>query len=301
MSWILITIFAHLLSSVAYIFDKHIVTDTKLKPISYTFYSGIFQISYIALIPFVGFVLPENPMMILLGIGDGALFILALLVFYKGLKLGEASRVIPVVGASIPIFTASLAFIILNENLDQRQLLAFAFLVLGGSLISAKFKSRKLYAIKGLALAITSGFLFALYYTLMKLLYSNSHFASGFILIQIGGFLGALLLVLIKKNRPEIFSISKGSTKSSTSLFIIAKVVAAVAALMLNYAISIEGSKITVINALQAVQYIFLLIFAFILAKKMPSFLNEQFSRSIAAQKIVSVFIIAIGLYFLAF
>jgi len=302
MLWIILTIFAHFLSSIVYIFDKHIVTDTRLKPISYTFFSGIFQISYVALIPFIGFSVPDDPVIVWLGIGDGALFILALLIFYRGLKLGEASRVVPVVGASIPIFTASLAFVILNERLDDRQLISFIFLVLGGSLISAKFKSGKLYAIKGLALAITSGFLFALYYTLLKLLYISCDFASGFILIQIGGFLGAFSLILIHKNRHEILSVSssKGHEKSSTGFFIVAKIIAAIAAIMLNYAISIEGSKITVINSLQAVQYIFLLIFALILAKKMPSFLNEQFSKSIAVQKTISVLLIASGLYFLA-
>ncbi len=301
MLWITLTIFAHFLSSVVYIFDKHIVTDTKLRPISYTFYSGIFQISYIATIPFIRFTLPENAEIILICLGNGALFILALLVFYKGLKIGEASRVIPVVGASIPIFTASLAFIILSERLDQRQLLSFAFLVFGGSLISAKFVNGKIYAIKGLALAMAAGFLFALYYTLLKFLYINADFASAFIIIQIGGFLGALSLLMTQKNRLEILSVSKSRSKFSGALFVFAKLTAAIAAITLNYAISIEGSKITIINSLQSVQYVFLLLFAFILAKKMPSFLNEQFTRSVAAQKIISVLLIVAGLYFLAY
>lgn len=301
MLWIILTIFAHFLSSIVYIFDKHIVTDTKLKPISYTFYSGIFQISYIALIPFIGFVLPENPWISFLGIANGALFILALIIFYKGLKLGEASRVVPVVGASIPIFTASLAYIILNETLNGRQFISFSFLVFGGALISARFRNGKIHAIKGLALAITSGFIFATYYTLLKLLYINSQFASGFVLIQIGGFLGAFSLLLFRRNRSEIFSIPGSRAKKSNVLFIFTKITAAISAILINYAISIEGSKVTVINSLQSVQYIFLILFAFILAKKMPSFLDEQFTRSIATQKIISVLLIGIGLYFLAF
>lgn len=301
MLWIILTIFAHFLSSIVYIFDKHIVTDTKLKPLSYTFYSGIFQISYIAAIPFIDFHLPDSSLIILIAIANGALFMLALLIFYKGLKIGEASRVIPVVGASIPIFTSSLAFIILSEQLDQRQLISFIFLVFGGSLISAKFANGKIYAIKGLALAMISGFLFALYYTLLKFLYLIADFASIFIIIQIGGFLGALSLLIIRKNKLEILSASKSNSKTSGIMFVFTKLTAAIAAIILNYAISLEGSKITIINSLQSVQYVFLLFFAFIFAKKMPSFLNEQFSRSIAVQKIISVFLIITGLYFLAF
>lgn len=299
MTWIIITIFAQLLSSVAYIFDKHIVTDTKLKPISYTFYTGIFQILYIAAMPFVGFILPAEPAYVYLGIANGALFILTLIIFYKALKLGEASRVIPVVGASIPIFTAALAFIILNERLEGSQFISFSFLVFGGALMSSRFRHGKLYAIKGLSLAIIAGFFFALYYTVLKLLYDNTHFSSAFILVQIGGFLGALSLIAYKKYRLEIFDANNKGAKSLNAMFVFAKIIAAAAGLMINYAISIEGSKISVINALQSVQYVFILVFAIILAKKMPSFINEQFSGGIVMQKIISLSFIGIGIYLL--
>jgi len=300
MSWIFLTIFANFLSALVSITDKYIVSNTKLKPISYTFYSGIFQILYILIIPFMGFHVPEFRYL-LLGVFDGALFIFTLLIFYKALRIGEASRVVPTVGASVPIFTASLAYIILGEKLTAWQFISFVFLVLGGVLISSKFSKGKMIAIKGVLIAIFAGFLFALYYTLMKLLYFNVRFFDAFLIIQIGGFLGSTFLLLSKKHRIEIFNIPSTISRGTTNVMLPAKLLAAFSALILNYAISIEGSKITVINALQAVQYGFLLLLAVILSKKIPSLFHEQLSRNIITQKIISIILISVGLYFLTF
>jgi uncharacterized membrane protein len=300
MSWIFLTIFANFLSALVSMTDKHIVSNTKLKPISYTFYSGIFQVLYILIIPILGFRTPDLKLL-LLGILIGALFIFTLLVFYKALRIGEASRVVPTVGAAVPIFTASLAYIILGEQLTNWQFISFVFLVLGGILISSKFSKGKMIAIKGVLIAILAGFLFALYYTLMKLLYLNVGFIDGFLLIQIGGFIGSSLLLLSKNNRKEIFNVPSTIKKGTTRLILPAKLVAAFAALILNYAISIEGSKITVINALQSVQYGFLLFLAILLSKKIPSLFHEQLSKSIITQKVISIVLISIGLYFLTF
>lgn len=300
MSWITITIIAHLLFAAAYVIDKHIVSDTKIRPISYTFYSGIFQILYLALIPFVGFRFPDI-FYATIGVLNGALFIAALVVFYKALKLGETSRVVPTVGASVPIFTVSLSYVILYQLLSVRQFFAFTFFLLGGVLLSSKFSNGKISAVKGTGLAITAGFLFALYYTLMKLVYEveSISFFDGFLLIQIGGFLGALLLLLSRKNRLEIFSAPKKMQNKTTTLFISNKILAALAAALLSYAISIEESAVAIINALQGVQYVFIFIIAVILSKKFPSLFQEQLNRNIIAQKIIAIALIGVGLFLL--
>ncbi len=298
MGWIFLTIAANFLSALVSITDKHIVSNTKLKPISYTFYSGIFQILYVLIIPITGFEIPEFKYVIL-GVFDGALFILSLLIFYKALRIGEASRVVPTVGVAIPIFTASLAYIILGEQLTHWQFISFVFLVLGGVLMSSKFSKGKMIAIKGVLVAIFAGFLFALYYSLMKLMYLRVGFLDGFLLIQIGGFIGSAFLLLSDAHRKEIFDIPSTIGKGTTKLMLPAKLIAAFSALILNYAISIEGSKITVINALQAVQYGFLLLLAVVLSKKIPSLFHEQLSKNIITQKIISIVLISVGLYFL--
>ena len=298
MSWILITILAHLLNAVVLIIDKHLVSNTVLRPVAYTFYSGIFQIGFLLLIPIVGFTFPETRYLII-GILNGALFILALLVFYKALKLGETSRIVPVVGAVVPIFTVFLSFLILGEFLAIKQFFAFIFFVVGGFLLSSKVNNGKLFMIKGFLLAIIAGFLFALYYTLVKYLYLQISFLDGFFLFQLGGFLGASLLLLSKQNRIKIFSTPQTIKKRMAHLFVSNKLIATLAAIMIFYAISIEESSVAIINSLQASQYVFLLIFAFILSKKMPDLYNEQVGKKVIIKKLLAIGLIGVGLVLL--
>lgn len=297
-SWILITIAAHFINATVVIIDKHIVSNTVLKPVVYTFYSGVFQILFIALIPFVGFTMPETKLFIL-GIFNGALFILALLVFYKALKLGEASIVMPIVGVTIPIFTVLLSYIILSVVLTIGQFIAFSFFVAGGFLLSAKLDHGKFSIAKGFLLAILAGFIFALYYTLIKYLYLQISFFDGFFLFQFGGFLGAMLLLISRQNREKIFSAPETIKKRTAYLFVPNKILAALAATLIFYAISIEGSKVAIINSLQSIQYVFVLLFALILSKRLPKLYHEQAGNGVIFQKVSAIILIGIGLVLL--
>ncbi|MCK5476054.1 MAG: DMT family transporter [Candidatus Pacebacteria bacterium] len=298
MSWILITIVAHFFNAIVSIMDKHLVSNTVLKPVAYTFYSGIFQVLFLLLIPFVGFTLPKIDLLFI-GIGTGSLFILTLLIFYKALKISEASRVIPVIGATIPIFTVFLSYIILGELLSVNQLFAFVFFIIGGFLLSLKHTRGVFSLFPGFKLAVLAGFLFAFYYTLIKLLYLDLGFFDGFILLQIGGFVGSLFLLISKSNREKIFSTPDTIKKNTAYLFIPNKILAATAAIMIFYAISIQGSKISIINSLQAFQYVFVLLLAIILSKKIPSLFHEQLNKKILKMKITAIIIIGIGLFLL--
>ncbi|MCK4891954.1 MAG: DMT family transporter [Candidatus Pacebacteria bacterium] len=297
-SWILITIIAHFLNAVVLIIDKHLVSNTVLRPVAYTFYSGIFQILFVAAIPIIGFTFPEAKY-IISGILIGALFILSLLIFYKAIRLSAASRVIPVVGGAVPIFTFFLSYIFLGERLTLWQTIAFILLVLGGVVMSSKLNNGKIEIIKGFFLAILAGLLFAIYYTSTKFLFLNLPFFEGFILLQVGGFLGALALLAPANNRKIIFSTPKTIKKRTAYLFVPNKILAAIAAVMIFYAISIKESSVSVINSLQASQYVFLLILAIILSKKLPDLYNEQTDKKTIAQKLLAIGLIGIGLVLL--
>ena len=298
LSWILITILAQFLYSIVSIVDKYLVSNTILKPIAYTFYVGIFQVLFLALIPITGFTFPESKYLIV-GILNGSLFILALLVFYRAVWLSEVSRIIPIIGGAIPIFTFFLAYAFLNEKLSFWQFIAFLFFVLGGVLMSSKFTVKDIVVVKGFYFAIFAAFLFAIYYSVTKFLFLHIPFIDGFMILQVGGFLGALALLISSKNRKIIFSTPKTIKKKTTYLFISNKILAALAAVMIFYAISIKESDVAIINSLQAIQYVFLLIFAFILSKKLPNLYNEQVGKKVIAQKLLAIGLIGVGLVLL--
>jgi len=307
--WILIAVFAHFLNAVTAIVDKHIVSDKVMKPVVYAFYSGIFQIEYLLAIPVLAVLWPEIAFrfpsweLFALAAFAGALFIFTLTIFYQAIRLAEVSRVTPMVGVSVPVFTFLLSFIFLGESLSARQGVAFTLFLIGGFFMSANISQGRITKVRGTALALVSGFLFASYYVIIDFLFGRVGFLDAFILIQFGGFLGAVLLLVPSKSRREILGMKEEENdiienRTSAVLFVSDKLTSAVAAFLLTYSISI--GDVVIVNSLQATQYAFTLILAIILSKKLPSFCREQTGKDVILQKSFSLVLIAIGLILIA-
>lgn len=306
--WIPLTVLGHFLNALAATIDKHLVSNTTLKPVVYAFYSGIFQIIYLLAIPIIAYLAPEISFrfpswgLFLLTVTDGALFIAALILLYKATEKSEVSRITPIVGTAVPLFTLMLSTIFLGQYLTDRQLIAFAFFVIGGFIISANFNKGKIYHEKGLKFAILSGFLFASYYIIMSFVYTQGvNFWSVFVILQFGNFIGAMCLLihpasrkLILNNSGKNLKIKPKKTKTSF-LFLADKIFAAIAAMLINYSISI--GNVTIINSLQATQYVFILFLTFILSKKIPRYFQENIKKEILVQKIMAIILITVGLF----
>ena len=67
---------------------------------------------------------------------------------------------------------------------------------------------------------------------------------------------------------------------------------------MQNYAIRL--GSVTLINALQGTQYLFLLALTSLLSLKFPKILHEKVTTQTITQKIIAIVIISFGLVFLA-
>ncbi len=73
------------------------------------------------------------------------------------------------------------------------------------------------------------------------------------------------------------------------------------ATILQNWAISLAPlSYVAVINALQGVQYAFLLIFTTFISLKFPHLLKEKISKGILFQKISAILLIGAGLVMLS-
>ena len=177
-------------------------------------------------------------------------------------------------------------------------------LVLGGIVILWPRKDKKISeltgtSLQGLMVAILAAFLLAGSFVLTKFIYTYQPFINGFIWIRFGGVLAACLIFLWPNNRQVILERTKSLKIKTISLFLSNKVLASIAFILLNYAIYL--GSVTLVNALQGVQYIFLLIIAIILSKKFPQILREQISRGIITQKVIAILLIGLGLGILAF
>lgn len=302
MLWLVVTISFYFILSVVFLVDKYLLSGAIASPKVYTFYVGALGILVLAIIPFVGFYIPSFSQ-IVLSLFAGAIFIYALFWFYKALNLFEASRIVPAISGLVPLFTFCLAFISSfgKEKLSSSGIIAFLLLIWGTFLMV--FKKEKFINWKSFRISVICAFLLSLSFILLKHVYLVQPFWNGFIWTKIGGFLMALcFFVFTKEIKGEIFREKISFKKKTIGIFITNQVVGGVANILQNWAFFLVPlAYVAIVNALQGIQYVFLLIFTVFLSLKFPQILKEEISRGIISQKIAAILFIGAGLVILAF
>ena len=318
--WAFIAILSYFMNAGVYIADKFLLSKKIHSSISYAFFVGIWSIFNFLILP-LDFWVP-NLREFSLDLLAGFLFLVTLVVWYKTLHQSEATRVVPVVGALIPIFSFALSYVFFGESFTERQFLAFAILIIGGVLVSVK--KTKLYLYKevsekfrgifgdifGLVHAeyrptrrlivnsVASALLFALYYVLMKYIYSEQPFIGGFVWSRLGTFIGVLLMLFVGDWRRKILEGQKGQkSPKNMTFFLGVRLFAAAAFILLNWAISL--GNVAMINALQGVQFLFLILLVLLLLKQFPKILEEEMGGGVMFQKTMGVILVSLGLYVL--
>ncbi|OQX00646.1 hypothetical protein BWK69_01035 [Candidatus Parcubacteria bacterium A4] len=301
MSWLFITLLAYLLLAISSLADKYILKAHVANYKAYAFFIGFLSIFVLPLVPFfVHGGLEFN--YIFLAFLAGAVLFLGLYWFYKSLQIFEPSRIVPIIGAFCPIFISLLIYVFSDgeEALSFSNGIAFIFLVLGGLLLTYE-KTKISY--KSILFAATTAFLFGFYFVLAKYVYGMEAFWTGFILIRVGTFLTAVvfLIFFFKEIKKEFFAQKIKFQGGTVRLVIGSQIVGTVGVFLQNWAIALSPLVfVAVISALQAVQYVFIFMFAALLSWKFPKILKEDISKEIIFQKISAIILIAIGLAILA-
>lgn len=181
-----------------------------------------------------------------------------------------------------------------------------------------KSETKKIFFI-----AVLTALLFALTYVLFKAATNYTPFLNAFIWSRLGGFAAAFVFLLAREARNDIlgslrlwftkfkagqqeeFADSPGrimpltSQVSTWALFMLNKFLGATGFFLLDYAISI--GRVSVINAMQGVEYTLIFVFAVLLSKKYPEILAEDFGHFVFFQKVLGIILVAGGLVLLAF
>jgi len=271
------------------------------RPVVYCFYMGVLSL-FGLVFAFFGPVSFETKD-IIAGVLVGGFFMLPLYIMYKAVFLNEASRVGPAIGALTPIFVSLFSYFFLGERLYKNEVFAFIILVLGGILIFFEFngndwKNAKFQAYRILRVSALAAFLFGIYFVLLKLVYTHDNFISGFVWTRLGSFLTAFLFLIPRSNRQLIFGETKILKPKLGILVAANKTISGIAFALLNYAIAL--GSVTLVNAMQGLQYVFLLILVVVLSHKYPQILSEAVSKKTLAQKIIAVVLIGLGLAIMA-
>ncbi|MBU4351188.1 hypothetical protein L6250_02025 [Candidatus Parcubacteria bacterium] len=299
MSWVFIAILSYLLLAFTALGDDYLLSGPP-EPKSYTFFVNAPGILLLFLIPFVGFIIP-TPHQMLLAILAGGAGVLACFFLYSALEQFEASRVIPAIGAALPLFTMVLVYILFKESvsLSNKELASFFLLVLGSVLIS--LKRGKAISFKSFAFSAAAAFLFSLSFVLMKNLYLVLPFWTTLIISRAGAFLVSLLFLFSPAVRADVFQKKPTFKKKTGLIFIANQGVGTMASLLQNFAVAIAPiSHLAFINALEGTRYVFLFCLSILLSVKFPKIAEEKLSKENLIQKTIAILIIISGLALLA-
>ena len=318
--WLIASISSYFINAGVYVADKFLLSKKIHSSITYAFYVGIWSIFNFVLLPFDFWV--PNLHELSIDLLAGLLFLVTLVFWYKALHQSEATRVVPIVGALVPIFSFLLSFVFLGESLTERQFLAFLVLINGGVLIS--IKHTKFYQLREVSdkikmkfgdmigsvhatyrptqrlimNSVVSALSFAGYYVLIKYIYSNQPFVGSFVWSRLGTFLGVLFILFVPSWRRLIMEKQRGQKSlKNLSFFIFVRLIAASAFILINWAISL--GNVALINALQGAQYIFLFFMVLFISAKYPRIMEEELGGGVLLQKIIGTCLITIGLYML--
>ncbi len=288
--WLVIVVVAYFLNAIAAVVDKFLISKKISNPAVYTFYITIWGLLAMILAPW-GFGWYGWGQFFANMVG-GVAFAYALLFLFKALAKNDSSRITPFIGGFSPIFVLIFSFLFLGERLDASQFIAFA-LIVGGTILVSLSKVSKPEG-NGFGLAILAAFLFGVTYTLSKYVYLHQNFISGFIWMRFGVFLGTLLILIPRGNRQAVVESWRTKDVKVGGLFLFGQAAGALGFILVSYAISL--ASVTLVNAMQGLQYVFLLIMVLILAKWHPKVLSENLRGRVLAQKIIAIVLVGVGL-----
>lgn len=304
--WLFISIIGYLLNAIATLISKWLLLKDLPHPVVFTFYIGALNLLAIVLIPF-GFYFP-GILETLIALFSGVSFGLGLYLINKALHKDQVSQVAPMVGGLQPIFVLIFAWWFLPENLLLRQYVGIGLLVAGSILIALELdrkrkfdfslsfpflKKRGIFT-ESLPLILLSSMFFGLSFATLKLVYIQQNFVSGFVWTRLGTFLFVVILVIVTRKWNMVLADLKGSGQPVKGWFLVGQTAGALSFVLIAYAISI--GPVTVINALQGIQYAFLFLLILILMKKQPKLLDEPLKKKIIIQKLLAIFLIIFGL-----
>jgi drug/metabolite transporter (DMT)-like permease len=322
MNWLFLAIFSYLLLAIVNLGDKFVVDKIIKDSRVYAFIVGVLSAIIFVIAPW--FLEWPGLFLFLVNIIAGALFIFALWTMYEALRVGEASRVVVVIGSIIPVFTIIFSLIFFKESFAINQWIGIIFLLMGMIIMSLVVSRRKKWSIfikrtlsvfsggynkKWIFFSILSAFIYSLFFITTKYAYGHQEFLSSFIWIRLGGLLVALLFLIDKDSRKIIFKSFKKKSllkrinpikkKEPNKLFVIFnQFLGSIAFLLQNYAVYL--GPVAIINALQGVQYAFLLLLGIFLTIFFPKLLQEDISKKILIKKIISIILVGVGLYFMS-
>ena len=224
-------------------------------------------------------------------------FLAALVPFLSSLQGDQASRIIPLVGALVPLSTWGIEALFLDLSLDHQQTLGLILLVVGAVVLTlSKTSARRSWSAIGKA--TLAAILFAASFVLTKYIYQQSDFLTAFMWMRLGGLLVSVALLLDAAVRQELSRLWREQRRLLLGGYLGNQVVSGFGFLLQSYAIGLGTA--TLVTAVQGVQYAVLILLVLVASRIKPELLQETINKRMMLEKLTAVAIVAAGLYLFA-
>lgn len=295
-TWVIIAIVGYMSMALSQLLDKALLNVAFREVKSFVFLIAILNLIALILIPFgVTFL---NTTLLIVSLFAGALFILALIPFLSALQGDDASRVIPLVGGLVPIATLVGEALFLETTLGRNDYVAFLLLVIGSIVLTLSHSSGGKRSWSSIIKAIIGSILFAASFVLTKYIFDHTTFLNGFFWMRIGGVIVALGLILRSDVRAGIHHFLTSNTFLVKSGYFATQGLNGFGFVLQSYAISL--ASVSLVNALQGAQYLFIIVFVGVASRIKPDLLGEKLTTAILIEKLTAIFIIIAGIALLA-
>lgn len=295
-SWVFIAIAGYMSMAFSQLLDKALLNVAFREVKSFVFLIAILSVLVVFMIPFGVTMIPTQ--LLLISLIGGALFVIALIPFLSALQGDDASRVIPLVGGLVPIATLVGEFLFLDGTLTRMNLFAFTLLVIGSIVLTLTHSSVARKSWLSVVKAVIGAILFAASFVITKYVFDETTFVNGFFWMRAGSLVVAIYLIFLRDVREGLAHFFKTNTVLVQSGYFATQAINAVGFVLQSYAISL--ASVSLVNALQGSQYLFVIVFVAVAAKFKPDLLGEKITKSIIVEKLVAVLIIVAGIAVLA-
>ncbi len=298
---IILVIIAQFFNAVVALVDKYIISTKKVPhPSYYAFFVSmlsalsvfVFFFGFIS-VPFPELSIPSfynvsipTLYVTVSSILSGAVFFFALWTLFTAFRHADASDVIPVVGSVSALTAIPLGYYILGTSMSKDFYIGVFLLVLGALLLSHYRFKKKVFIV-----TVTSGVFFAIYYILLKDLFSITNFDNAFFWSRMGIVFAAIVIFLPRWAHCRECYVR--TSNKSNWIIIGNKILAGISGFLLLKAIDL--SNVAIVQALGGLQFVFLFAFSLTIGHLLPREVGENVVGRNKIQKTLAISLLVIG------
>lgn len=234
---------------------------------------------------------------ILTGLLSGFLTLIYYFFYFKSLELENPSIVVALFNLT-PLFSLTLAFLFLGEELTRTHLMGFIIILVASSFLSlTKFSFKQISFSKSLLPVLIASFIYAISGILAKFVYSQVDFVSGYIYFSLGLGIGALFLSTVPEQGRKFYKQFNKKFKKYFLAFFAIELLGISAEMINNLAIS-QG-PVALVKVVEGIQPVYVLVFAILFFPLFPKYFREA-KEGGKLKKIICMLIIIVGLYLIS-